>query len=336
MKINRFEITLPADTQPRLSSKLDNIAGNLARFAAEFGITVNDRFSARLAAIGFGNGVQLGLHEPAEAAKFEELLAADLVPLEDELPGLAEVYGEFALTEADWTSVTCRFLEARWILSADNVPNLEPRLEARLRVLHGVRAGLVVARENTDRARQVSELIKTLWAENRYLAGCLWRWSGNDWEPLATPFVEFMSCYYPSGTVECRVLCQSAAEVYPIAKALTHPWQLGFWAETGWTGGRNLARDRRADAEAMLKEAKPETLKLCHRLYERFVLNTLSPDGTVQILSATLAYFGECQDQTLARGYCAGHEPRRLARIAYDFGFWMGVLSSYPVPSTSN
>jgi len=48
---------------PRLSSQLENLADHLARFALEFGIEDNADFPARLATIGFANGVALRSHD---------------------------------------------------------------------------------------------------------------------------------------------------------------------------------------------------------------------------------------------------------------------------------
>jgi len=336
MKINRLEITLPGAVAPRLSSKLESIAHNLARSATEFGITVNEHYPARLATIAFTNGILLGLNNAEAAGKLEEFLTAEAIPSDSEFNGLATSYGELALTEGDWSDKTNRFLRERWGASSDNLLNLEPRLEVLRRALHGVRAGLVVARETPVIAQKVADLSSALWVENRFLSSCLWRWSKNDWEPYWAPYVEFTAIYYRSETVERRVLSQAAAEVYPIAKALNDPWDLEFWAETGWSGGRNLVRNRKADCEALLKESSPENLQTCHELYQRFVLGMARTDGEVQIGKAALQFIGELTDHDLARSYCTGREPRRLVRFVYDFAFWMGVFSSYPLPTSAN
>ena len=58
--ITNLEITtLPALTLPRLSSKLETVADNLARFALEFGVTNNGYFAGRLGTIAFANAVVL-------------------------------------------------------------------------------------------------------------------------------------------------------------------------------------------------------------------------------------------------------------------------------------
>ena len=80
--------TEPALTLPRLSIKLDKIAGDLARSALEFGVVLNDSFPQRLATIGFANGVLLALHDAKGATALEELLVGESIPLPEELQGL--------------------------------------------------------------------------------------------------------------------------------------------------------------------------------------------------------------------------------------------------------
>ncbi len=37
-------------------------------------------------------------------------------------------------------------------------------------------------------------------------------------------------------------------------------------------------------------------------------------------------------DGVYARAFCCGDQPRFIARSAYDFTFWMGLLSTQPIP----
>ena len=52
----------------------------------------------------------------------------------------------------------------------------------------------------------------------------------------------------------------------------------------------------------------------------------------VTVVVRVRKYFGEHPDADLARCYCTGGEPRRLARLGFDFAFWMGIFASHPVP----
>jgi hypothetical protein len=200
-------------------------------------------------------------------------------------------------------------------------------------VLHGVRAGLVVAREAAEAAEKVEEYTKTLWVENRFLSGRLVAWSTNDWNPHAKPFVEFVAGWYRHGTVEQAVVAKAVGELYLVAKALENPWSLSFWVETGWNGGRNFGRTHPQDCNRLLDEAGSELLRGYLRLYKHTVIDTARPDGEVQVLAAALRYIGEHNDPILARIHCTGREPRLLALNAFDFAFWMGIFSAHPLPN---
>jgi len=332
--ITNLEITtLPALTLPRLSSKLETVADNLARFALEFGVTNNGYFAGRLGTIAFANAVILGVRDPEAASRLEQLLSLEAIPAEAELRGLA---GEFAAElkgESDWTGEVNRFLQRRWSASAESAAGLDSDSMTRLRVLHGVRAGLVVAREAAEAAEKVEEYTKTLWVENRFLSGRLVAWSTNDWNPHAKPFVEFVAGWYRHGTVEQSVVTKAVGELYLIAKALENPSSLSFWVETGWNGGRNFGRTHPQDCNRLLDEAGSELLRGYLRLYKHTVIDTARPDGEVQVLAAALRYIGEHNDPILARIHCTGREPRLLALNAFDFAFWMGIFSAHPLPN---
>ena len=106
--------------------------------------------------------------------------------------------------------------------------------------------------------------------------------------------------------------------------------------EAGWDGGRNFAGKQPEDCRKLLEEAGPEGLKTLHALYQRCLLGTARSDGKIQLERATLRYFGEHAYADLARCYCTAREPRRLARVVFEFGFWMGIFASAPVPNFKN
>ncbi len=323
---------LPVLTLPRLSLKLESIADNLARSALEFGVAINEHFPMRLATIGFANGVMLGLRGPEAAASLEELLAGESVPPAGELVGFTAALIAAFPGERDWTDEINRFLRQQWERSADGASSPEPRQELLLRILHGIRCGLVIARESPETAQKIQEHIKTLWLENQFLSGRLFIWSRSEWKPIFPPFVEFTADYYQPATIERRVIHQAAAAIYPVATTLNNPWDFSFWLETGWNGGRNFAKNHPDECRAMLSEAGADYLKTYQRLYQSYALGSIRSDGEVQIAQATRRFIGELADPGLARCYCTGREPRRLARVVFDFTFWMGIFASFPVP----
>ena len=325
--------TLPALPLPRLSPRLEGIAVNLARFALEFGVAMNENFGPRLATIGFTNAVLLCRYNPTAAAQLEEFLSSESVPQAGQLIGLAPAFIEAFPGEKNWTDEINVFLRKQWRLSADNEPTVGPRLELHLRILHGIRYGLVVTRESPETAQKIGVLVETLWLENQFLSRCLAVWSQNDWVPFWPPFIEFTASYYCDDTVERYVFTKAIAEAYLIAQTQTNPWSISFWVEAGWDVGRNFAGKEREDCRKILEEAGPKGLKTYQAVYERCLLATAArSDGEVQLERATLRYLGEHANVDLARCNCSGREPRRLARVVFEFGFWMGIFASSPVP----
>ena len=320
---------------PRLSTQLENLADHLAWFALEFGITDNPDFAPRLATIGFANGVALRRHDREGAARLDDLLVSDdIATSADARAALLQFTQEFS-GEVSWTKEVYQFLQQQWALSPDGSPEQETRLMLRLRILHGIRFGLMVEPENPEVAKKFPGLVETMWVENQFLSRCIVAWADHAWAPVAPPFVEFTASCYIAGSKEQRVITAAIAEMLPAAKNLNTPWDFPFWVETGWNSGRRFARNRPDDCKALLKEASRDNLNGCHHLYRTYVLDTARSDGEVQIVRAILKWFGECKSPEFARCYCSGREPRRLARIGFDFALWMGVFASYPVPAVT-
>lgn len=331
----KSDTPLPALPLPRLSSKLEEIADHLARVSVDFGIDPDENFPARVATVGFVNGVQLGQTDAAAATRLTDLLAAEDIPSPGALEGFVPILTETLERNPNWTQALSRVLEERWRRSPSHGPDSSPRLEMLVRVLHGIAAGLFVARENPETAGKVVLLTQALRPENRFMSERLSAWRANDWQPAAAPFLEFAARFYEPGSLERELMTRAFAEVHPIAMALNNPWDLNFWAETGWNGGRRFAARRQADCRALLTEVSSETLKNFHDLFQRCVLGTARGDGEVQIGRASLYYFGIHSNPDLARYHLTGRESRHLARYAFDFAFWMGIFASFPVPGTN-
>jgi len=329
-KRQHMKIKHVASSRPRLiSTELAQIADNLAHFAVEFGVTIYDE----LATIGFANGVRLRIHAPNGAAELEALLAAaESVPPDEELVGLIPALLADFLGEGDWTRGINRFLRERWRLWTDDASPIEPHEEALLRILHGIRFGLLVARRSPETAHRIEQQTETLGFEQRFLSQRLDNWSDSDWKPSGLPFVEFTASFYDPGSIQQRIIRNAVSEVLPFAKALSKTWSLSLWIEWGWSGGRGFVRNNPKDCKALLAEVGQDHLKMSHEFYQRWVLGTVRSDGEVQIERATLKYIGDHPDPNHARCYCTGGEPRVLARLGFEFAFWMGIFSSHPVP----
>lgn len=332
MKRNLAPDTLPELTLPRLSSILENLADSFSRFALEFGLNYNDSFGPRLAAIGFANAVILTVQEPLNADRLEVLLAAESVPPNEELEDVAQAFVTSYKEEKDWSHEVGLFLQKEWRISADNVPDIAYGLETQLRILHALRIGIIVARQSPETATSLMEHHKELMAEHRFLCDLLYYWSDNDWEPYAPPYIEFTNNYYKPGSAEQRIIRGFVAVIYPVAIAMDEPWKLSFWVEMGWSGGRNLARSHPKDLQLLLTETAKSELQSCQWIYQTYVVGSAATNGEINIERAALRFIGGQKDPSLARSYCTGSEPRRLARAIYDFAFWMGIFASQPVP----
>jgi len=324
--------TLPVLTLPRLSSKLETLAEHVARFCNEFGIEPNESFITRVAAIAFANAILLGTNLPDAAKDLELMLAAESLPPDDEAE---EFHNHFFLNFSEtpnWAGSIQIILAGTFKRSADNTESLDAATAGRLRVLHGIRGGLIVARRLPELAARVIKLIEGVSLEQRFLAGRLTKWHDNEWSPYAAPFLEFAAAFYVEDSIEQRAICGAIHEVLPIARALDNPWDISFWAQTGWSGGRCLAHSYGDTCKALLLEAGKDEVENYVARYRRYVLGTARGDGEVQILKATLQFIGELESDGLARCYCTGREPRRLARVVFDFCYFAGIFSTIPVP----
>ena len=318
---------------PRLSTPLENLADHLARFALEFGIEDNPDFPSRIATIGFANGVALRRQDRASAARLDDLLASDdILTAEAAQAALLQFTREFS-GEGDWTEEVYHFLKEQWALAPEASPEREIRLRLRLRILHGIRFGLMVGAKNPAVAQKFPGLVGAMRVENRFLSQCLVAWADHAWTPVGPPFVEFTAACYAAGSTEQNVITAAVAAMLPAARNLNDPWDFAFWVETGWNNGLRLAQSRPEDSRALLQEESRDNLNRCHALYRNYVLGTARAGGEVQIVRAALKWFGEHPGAEFARAYCSGREPRRLARCGFDFAFWMGVFASYPVPA---
>jgi hypothetical protein len=323
----------PSVALPRLGPTTQAIADSLIRFAVEFGFDRDDTLVPYLAVIAFANGVTLGTEHPSSAGELERLLEVEAVPPEGELAGLTTAIGESLAHGEVWTGAVAAVLIRLWRHSADCGPALQEKDVATLRVLHGLRAGLVVAREDRAVAGGLSEYIARMKPEQRFLAQCIGDWRNNNWRPTGEPFVEFVASGYSRGSLGRIMMSSVVASIFPIAKKMNDRWRFAFWAEVGFNTGRAFAHDHPGEAQSVIENTPVGDLRSFLGKYRRCVLGTARPDGEVQIERAALRYIGEHADPDLSRAFCTGAEPRRLARVSFDFSFWAGIYASHPLPA---
>ena len=89
------------------------------------------------------------------------------------------------------------------------------------------------------------------------------------------------------------------------------------------------ARLREAPRVAELREGLLEELV---ELYHSCVLTTTALDGSVRPKRVALRFISLRRGRDYAEIYCRGDQPRLIAHAAFDFCFWMGALSTQPIP----
>jgi hypothetical protein len=310
-------------------SDLQITAGALARFFEEFGIYQDERFGERAAALAFLNGVAFGASCADEVASLEERLTAEGALADAEVDDLVKAIAALPLAEGECGGEIRRLLDHRVVATAEGpIGSRQPACA----ILGAVHVGLRVSRTQPETAKRLAELWGRLTREIQFLTTRLPTWSGNGLRPRHAPFVEFVAFCYPRHPIERQVMCTEILEVLPVAEHSSDPWDARLWMTLGWAKGRAFARGYSEMCRKLLEEAPADELRTCHRLYEEFVLGTALPGGEIRIERATLAYFAGVQDGGYARLYCSGEQPRFIARVAFDFAFWMGIFSVFPVP----
>ena len=150
--------TLSVLTLPRLSSKLETLAEHIARFSEEFGVTRDENFAKRVAAIACVNGVLLGNQIADAASELEAILEEESLPTKEEVGEIEGMFLEFFRLGTDWVQSIQGILVVGWAAAADNCVGLDAKTALRLQVLHGIRNGLVVARVLPETAAQIKKL----------------------------------------------------------------------------------------------------------------------------------------------------------------------------------
>jgi hypothetical protein len=87
--------------------------------------------------------------------------------------------------------------------------------------------------------RQIENEWRKLNGESRYLTSRLNSWRLTQWASERAPFLEF-ALFYTRGSVEQRIISDSIAKVLGVALALSDPWAVRLWADTGWAAGRKV------------------------------------------------------------------------------------------------
>jgi hypothetical protein len=275
--------------------------------------------------LAFANAVYLCAHEPADA----DALKREFRPLGLSEDGIFQL--DAALTafrfEGSWVDDLGDTLDRIWHASrAASEDTLD-------RIIFSFRAGLHAGEKHPDFVKGMVDTSSRLNSESRYLVSRLLTWRRTNWEPVEPPFVEYMASFYTAGSVLQRVMVGSSKDVLAIVRSLSNPWDLRIWSETGWSGGRRGVKHYPEQVRRMISELEKGELATFTGLYRSCVIGTASADGAIRPDRATLKFFSLRFGRDYAGIYCRGDQPRLIAHAAFDFCFWMGIISTQPVPT---
>ena len=302
-----------------------HLAGALTECVREFHLDGSASISEQVPRLAFCNAVMLGAEYPAGAAELRRHLEDEGVE-----PGLILVHlWPFSLTfrfEGDWIAGLDGLLSEVWE-SAE-----VPADDLRGRTLKAFLAGLMAAESLKQFPQSLLEAWVLLDEEPRFLLRRLLVWWDNGWRPRHSPFVEFVEEFYGRESVTRKVMVGSALDVHSIVRAFSDPWEIRVWADTGWTGGRRAVAHYPDCAKAITAELPEGRLPRLVELYRSCVVPTTGSDGAVRPLRAVLRFFSLRERRDYPGVLCRGDQPRLLAHAAFEFCFWMGILSTQPIP----
>ena len=303
------------------STRLADLATALVVCAKEFDADDAPPLIERVTQLAFANGFYLTVKHPEDA----DQLLAELDILE-----ITGGVDRSALVEA----LHVLLLGDAWLRAIGEKlgPFVQDRPDDLRPILFGFFAGIHVAKSLPNYAKLMDGQWSSFNTETKFLYARLIRWRLTDWKPDQPPFVEFMAGFYTTGSMVGRVMVGSSKDVLAGARSLSDCWRLRVWAETGWEGGRQGVRHQPEHIQSMIAELREGLLQEFVELYRSCVLTTIAPDGSVRPERVALRFFSLRRGRDYAEIYCRGDQPRLIAHAAFDFCFWMGVLSTQPIP----
>jgi hypothetical protein len=319
------QIVGPSIAGPQVNQTLDSLVSGLVGAVQQFNQENGPPLNERTVRLAFANGVYLAIRNPEALANLVPELCAAGVTGGQETEAVVAGFDGFECRD-DWIAGAGDIVTGVWRSGGRGADD-----PVRL-VLFAVFAGITVATQLPDVAKEFESRWGDLNSESRFLASRLIWWRGNDWKPEHAPFVEFAVGFYEPGSCELGLVAGGVRDVLSVARAFSDPWRLGLWAEAGWFAGQKVGATMPEQFAALINKLPDGTLANYAGLYRRTVLATAAPDGIVRPEAATLRYFGSTANDVYARTFCCGNQPRFIARAAYDFAFWMGMLSTRPIP----
>ena len=323
MHINPRVLNAPALIEAK-PHRLETLALNFVRLCFSFGIDDDANFEIRALAVAATSGTLLSKWLPDIVTDFVAEVRT-IVPLECDDFELNKIIVDDLAHDSTWvTRLREDLLEAIKGLS-----NNSASLGTNHKLLWAMAWGACAGRMDSAYAERTVDRYEKLSTENRFICSRLPAWALEDYEARNAPIIEFFEQHYRKTPIEREVICSAAYETLRAASLLRDPWDLMFWAQTGWSRGRLYAK---TDTCRMLfEEAGPAALQGCRTLFQDCVLET-TRSGEIQLEKAVHQFFATSHSGVFAQVYCRGEERRVLVQAAFDFSFWMGILSALPLP----
>lgn len=299
------------------------IANALAVCLQEFDSDEKLPISVRAPRLAFANALNLAAMYPEDATRLRAEFGTFVMTAE-ELERLDAGITSFSFT-GNWIQSICDILE-------DLSSRAKPRgADVLQRTTLALLAGVQAAERHPEFAQEITKQSAATDSESQFLATRLVQWRLSNWSPAQPPFVEYMASFYQAGSTARRVMVGSAKDVWSITRALSCPWDLKIWSETGWNGGRRGVKHYPELIRQMVSDLAEGELAKFTELYRACVLKTIAPDGAIRPERASLRFFALRYGRDYAGIYCRGDQPRLIAHAAFDFCFWMGVISTQPI-----
>ena len=305
-------------------------ADGLIHTAAVFGIEPDERFIERVACIAWANGVALVRHDYFLAAKVAQQLAQSLeagrttsqrlcVEIAALMTAAVEPYA--AIRGYYETTQFTRTLKLQRPFDTDRIRQLVG--EAALAGL--LSRGLSLAVYQSLRARIAS----CQW-EQTFLSNRLIYWASDKGLPLNHPFVELAVFCYQSRPLERNLLCTAIAAAVPDILEHENPWAVEHWLPAGWKDGVVTAKFAPDELVAVIEEVTPVNREFNLMLFKECVVATYLPERKADLSAAFERYLNDHKPYSFSEVEVREANPRLVAWAAYDFAFWMAVISERP------
>lgn len=303
------------------------LADGLIHVARVFGFADDERFVERVAALAWANAARLVSTEYWRASALAPKLAESLEVGRTETQKLClEVAAAVASSGGDPLSgIRHYYQEVRHCRGID--PSQADASDV-IRQLVGEAAlgGLYSRALGGEAYRQLVAQIGPVQRETFFLTNRLRFWARNSGVPRFHPFMEFCAAQYP-GDVERELLCTAFERRLPTIAEAENPWELDHWVTPGWRDGVIVSAFAPDLVQELIAATPPGSWASTRGLFQENIATKTAPNERPDIARGFAQYVAEHSPGGLADDAICTENPRLLAWTAFDYAFWMGIVS---------